>query len=1071
MKIRIIAASAGSGKTTRLSEVLDEAIASGKVRADGIVATTFTRQAAAELIERARSRLLASGRGREAHQLLAARIGTVNSVCGSLVTDFAFELGLSPSLRVLDESSAELEQNRALASIVDPALADELYEFRNRFDSELDWRQEVRKLIEAGRANGLDPTQLAACADRSIETLEACLGPRAADGDAIDRTLIDAIDDAVANIDTSIDETDVTRKYLDLLGDARRRLSGRRLRWGDWAKLSRAAPGAKSAAAAGPVSTAALQHAVHPRLRSDMHRLIRLLFQVAADGLTAYQAHKRERGVIDFVDQEALALRLLRRADVRAALEGQLDLVLIDEFQDTSPLQLAIFLELASLARESVWVGDQKQAIYGFRGTDPALMDAVIESLTATTTDPELIRTAVEAVGHSGSIETLSTSYRSRPELVHLTSEIFARAFAHQGIPQDRTRLTPSLTSEPAGLGPIIEYWPLVFPKRMNKNVLAGAAAAGVRDLLNRRPDVRDRNTGTPRVAGRRDVAVLCRTNEQCQLIAEALAELDIPAVVPRTRILDTAEGQLVMAGLRLWVDPRDALAAAQLARLVSYATDLQGLVTRALAVPGSAAFVDDPVVAAILAARGAAPDLDPVAALAAVIDASGLRELCAAWGNIAQRHANLDALRAYAVVYVDEATASRDVASLVGLLGYFDDTTDDWGWNAARTDRQALLGGADAVTVSTWHAAKGREWPLTVLFGLETLREPTAHGLHIESDATGFDLEEPLAGRWLRYWPNPYTTSNQRGLIKDAYEQSGEFAAVVARREREMLRLLYVGWTRARDRLVLAAAAGNFTAGLLGILTKLDPGLISEPANDELADVDVSWAERDVRVSVRPVTAAAAVSRATEPGEINVGRGLQSYPLARLSPSTAPPLPCTLGEPITLGSRLSVRGDPDMEMIGHAVHDFLAADRTDLDEGARLELALDLLRRYCVDAHLDAADVVEASARLLAWIERDFAATRLHREWPVVERLDTGTLVAGTADLVVQSSVGFALIDHKTFPGTLAAALERLPKYSGQLAAYAQAITEATRQPVTSMWIHLPILSVAVELRLVPST
>src|SRR5207245_913719 len=160
-------------------------------------------------------------------------------------------------------------------------------------------------------------------------------------------------------------------------------------------------------------------------------------------------------------------------------------------------------------------------------------------------------------------------SYRSRPELVHLTSEIFARAFAHQGIPQDRTRLTPSLTSEPAGLGPIIEYWPLVFPKRMNKNVLAGAAAAGVRDLLNRQPDVRDRNTGTPRVAGRRDVAVLCRTNEQCQLIAEALAELDIPAVVPRTRILDTAEGQLVMAGLRLWVDPRDALAAAQLARLV----------------------------------------------------------------------------------------------------------------------------------------------------------------------------------------------------------------------------------------------------------------------------------------------------------------------------------------------------------------------------------------------------------------------------------------------------------------------------------------------------------------------
>src|SRR5204862_4090544 len=128
----------------------------------------------------------------------------------------------------------------------------------------------------------------------------------------------------------------------------------------------------------------------------------------------------------DFVDQEALALELLRREDVRAALQGQLDLVLVDEFQDTSPLQLAIFLELASLARQSVWVGDQKQAIYGFRGTDPALMDAVIESLTAISTDPELVLAAVEAVGKHAKLETLSVSYRSRPELVHLTSDVFA---------------------------------------------------------------------------------------------------------------------------------------------------------------------------------------------------------------------------------------------------------------------------------------------------------------------------------------------------------------------------------------------------------------------------------------------------------------------------------------------------------------------------------------------------------------------------------------------------------------------------------------------------------------------
>ena len=582
MNLRIITASAGSGKTTRLSRVLDEAIAAGAVRPDGIVAMTFTREAAAELLERARAQLLASGRGREAHLLLAARVGTVHSVCGGLVAEFAFELGLSPALRVLDESAAELEQKRALASVIGPRVADELQSFQRRFDQQLDWSLEVRTIIEAARANGLGPVELAGSAARSIETLDAALGPPAADGAAIDRTLHAALDAALGALDTTRDATKVTADYVELLGASRRDLAQGRLRWGDWAKLGTNRPAVRSAAAATAVVAAAARHVEHPRLRADLHRLIELLFRVAADGMAAYEEHKRQHGVIDFVDQEALALALLRRADVRAALAGQLDLVLVDEFQDTSPLQLAIFLELAALARESVWVGDQKQAIYGFRGTDPALMDAVIESLTATSTDPDLLREVVDAVGRTSALETLSVSYRSRPELVGVTNEIFARAFTAQGIPESRTRLAAALESEPAGLGPIVEYWPLVCEDRGNASRRAASAATGVRDLLAERPSVRDRATGVVRTAGPGDVAVLCRTNEQCQLIAEALAERGVPAVVPRMRVLDTVEGRLALAGLRLWLDPRDALAAAEVARVVTYAVDTDGFVARA---------------------------------------------------------------------------------------------------------------------------------------------------------------------------------------------------------------------------------------------------------------------------------------------------------------------------------------------------------------------------------------------------------------------------------------------------------------------------------------------------------
>ena len=74
-RIEIISASAGSGKTYRLAQVLHDAIADGSARSDGVLATTFTNRAAAELKERTRTRLLQAGRAEDAHRLGAAIVG------------------------------------------------------------------------------------------------------------------------------------------------------------------------------------------------------------------------------------------------------------------------------------------------------------------------------------------------------------------------------------------------------------------------------------------------------------------------------------------------------------------------------------------------------------------------------------------------------------------------------------------------------------------------------------------------------------------------------------------------------------------------------------------------------------------------------------------------------------------------------------------------------------------------------------------------------------------------------------------------------------------------------------
>ncbi|HWO23547.1 MAG TPA: UvrD-helicase domain-containing protein [Kofleriaceae bacterium] len=1097
MNVRIITASAGSGKTFRLTQELDAAIAARRARPEGIVAATFTTHAAVELIERARARLLMGGRAREAQQLLAARIGTVHAVCGMLVEEFAFELGLSPAVRVLDDAAAELELRRALARVVTEARASELERLRARFEPERDWRGEVRRIVEAARTNGLGGAALGACAERSIRELDACLGAEAA-GD-LDGELARAMAGALAAIEVCADATQATAEYAARVGGYAAELSrSRELPWGAWAWLAKRGPAKRSAACALAVQEAARRHPAHPRLRAELRALIAILFETAAQGLEAYQAHKRAHGAVDFVDLEALALELLRRADVRAALAGQIDLFLVDELQDTSPIQLAVFLELARLATASIWVGDPKQAIYEFRGTDPALVDAAAESLAEHAAEPWLGEQAARAIA-GPRIEALGTSYRSRPALVGVTSEIFARAFAHQGIPEERTRLAAADVAEPAGLGEILEHWPLDVDRARGTDNEAGraaAVAAGVRALLGRAPAVRARGgaPGAIRAACRGDVAVLCRTNSQCQAVADALGALGVAAVVPRVALLATAEGQAARAGLALWVDPRDGLAAAELARLVAYPADLDAFVARALEAPRGAAFHGEPCVARVLAAREAARDLGPVAAVDAVIAATGLRELCAGWGDAAQRLGNLDALRAHATVYARGAGAGAgpggggSAPTIAGLVAYLDGLTAVGGtWQRVRADRQAVLVGEDAVTVSTWHRAKGLEWPIVVLFGLERVREPVSYGVHVLCDRGELDLADPLGGRWIRCWPNPYGTANQGGAVRDAIEATAAHAALVGRAEREALRLLYVGWTRARDRLVIAARRGQLLGGVFGTLAALDPALAPSPLDEPAVAVAASgggggvarvrWAGVEVSVRVAPCEPAPPARLPPEPGTVTIGREHAPYVPARRAPSAAPPVSCALGEVVALGPRLRIRGVPQMEAIGDAIHGFLAIDRpepagapahdTAAASAERLALAQDLLAAYGVAEHVVAADVVAAGSRLWAWIAARFRGARIYREWPISHRVASGTLVAGTADLVLVGDLGVVVIDHKTFPGAADAAAERALGYSGQLAAYAAALRAATGAPIASTWIHFPVRGRLVEVRL----
>ena len=151
MNLKIISAGAGSGKTYSLTKEMAKLLSStanapAKVRASGIIATTFTNKAAAELKERVRIELLENGLTREADELGNAMIGTVHSIGVQLLKRFAFEAGVSPEVDIIADGEQQTIFNQSLSTVIPIKLIHEMEQlseqlgFNKSFYARKDWR-------------------------------------------------------------------------------------------------------------------------------------------------------------------------------------------------------------------------------------------------------------------------------------------------------------------------------------------------------------------------------------------------------------------------------------------------------------------------------------------------------------------------------------------------------------------------------------------------------------------------------------------------------------------------------------------------------------------------------------------------------------------------------------------------------------------------------------------------------------------------------------------------------------------------------------------------------------------
>jgi len=1065
--ITFISASAGSGKTHRITEVIEDHLSKGSCRPDGLIATTYTVKAAQELRERVRHRLYNSGHPALAERLHESLMGTVHGVCGQLLQRFAFEASISPRIEILSEEDAASLLVQAIETAVDfdalnrlQRLADILGQ-KNAQTFEYSWKKQVRGLLDAARANDFSPASLADMGRLSIDELLTFLPAPTTDN--LDEQLAAAIKSAIDRISKNGDETKATADYVELLQDTLRALEARRLPWSDWIKLGKKQPGKKSQTEAVAVTALAVRVETHPQLREHIRDYTMLLFSVAQISLTEFQRLKEERGLLDFSDLEQRAFHLLRdQAHVRETFGRELDLLVVDEFQDTSPLQLALFMQLAALARETVWVGDVKQAIYGFRNSDPELIKAIVDQ--------------VRKVGTLA--EPLAKSWRSTPELVRLASALFVPAFGKSlNLPAKEVQLEAQRASISASQ-PSLEFFELSSGqfnkgngalKKLTNDQRAATLADGIVQMLGRGEKLvvqNRRNREQLRPIELRDVAVLCRTNQAAATIAEKLTQRGYAVTLSQDGLLATPEARLALACLRRLADPTDSLASAEIVALEAAQQPEEWLESRLEYVTrhrqeterigndrwGLEGDFVHPAIVALEQARARLNVLSPSEALDVALHNGRVFATVSAWGatttRALQRRANLESLRAIAAKY-EQASAKNHTPATIASFLYWCDFLADSEKDLKATDEQV-----NAIFVSTYHQAKGLEWPVVICTDLNTEPWPRLWEITVTlvDPAKPFDLNQPLANRRLRFWPWPFG-QQETGIPLQTNVAAGDIGQAAARKAvEEELRLLYVGLTRARDLLVLVREKDQPTPWLDGLQAQW-----LQSGNGQLILPDKT-------------TIGLQTLQLTPPAEVAVAKTDSHYawfptPLqpspklpARLTPSRQPQVPGSrVGKIIDVGSRLPFSGALEEADLGDALHAIFAAEFVNPDHARRLENIQRILRGYSLGDQIKSEDVLQMVERFRACLAQQFQPKQVLVEIPIATTNEMGQRIEGFIDMLVETGNGWILIDHKSFPGKRSEWSTEAVSYSGQLALYREALKKL-KLPVVSMWIHFAV-------------
>ena len=1049
-------AGAGSGKTTVLVGRLVEAVRTGRAELREIVAITFTEKAAGELRGRVRRDLygaLRSAGGEEAERLRralfqvdGAHIETIHAFASSLLRERPLEARLDPNFSVLDAVGEQLAFEQAwqdwLWSEHDPAARPRV-ERCVRLGLALDaLRALTHRIAETRDLNPrqtiAEPPPAATVYEEMLSSLRAQVEAAGDKDGSQPRKLIQQLESfaglAPPALEAAIAQLQIAPPRLGRRGgetrirqqDAMRVLEEQHRRYAD-------------------------------AVRS--HALAQLI-EVAYRFVIGDAERRRREGTLTFEDLLLRARDLL--AESPSALEyfrRRFKFLLIDEFQDTDPLQAEIVLLLAGQDDATDWrlvditpgrlfiVGDPKQSVYRFRRADIDIYAEV----------EELFKRRGEEAPHASRVDDLSVNFRSRPDLVAWHNQVF-RALIRPD--PDFPRAQPDYQAlQPhrgdSGLAVIRllpntgVQWGRIREAREDE---AQAIVRFIQTVVGTDElsvTITDSDSGASRRPRHREICLLVRNRTELEIYSEALEAGGVPYHLDSGRGFflqqETRDAAALLTALD---DPSDEVAVVATLKSAPFsASDLELLEF----VQAGGRFRIDP---GSIPREYEGPLRDPYALLLRLLQQKARMSLPAFVDHVlrethlleiqlarrsAQRAANL-----HLIVQRAADFASNEVDSLRPFVRWLStqSRTDlaEAEWPVTEVDE-------DVVRVLTIHQAKGLEFPIVVLTKMASAPAPDRSIAVVNRESGTIDFQ---VGR------------------RDARFATPRFAEGQARQQRyeeaEERRLLYVAATRARDYLVLPTFFTDRAVGYHAELEEALPGWmtldydVQAPGMANIRVEQLVQTPRPVRPTPRPDVAGTLERwRAAQEQALAAGASTQRFVTPSRIGHDAPKEPReteprqrsaeevdrtvaaddggSLGSADPGESVLDDAGSGRGRDLGTLIHDALrVADLTDL------QLSAWRARNLCGERGRDelADEVVQHLRATLEseLFERVRGANQVERELPLV-LADPDRVIEGYVDLAFQEEEGWVLVDYKSARRPSA---ETVEGYEQQVRAYVEA-------------------------------